>query len=656
MISKVDVETFLRTSGFRILAYLLNMYIQKRGCSVTLLNHILQFCKSFKTFELKNLAFSSLIFNFELYYTCEIQLQKALISAIRCFFFEEGEKVSQSEQKHRVFYLFYTLSTFYSIEHALSFFFEDRVNEEKNPSNENSSMNINFIPSLASFHYPEVSQSRSPTLSRNNTVEIEENKQLNNLSDLIEIRQEIFKIIHKIISDTQDPQLFKEHINMLFQNIAKRTIGPSLIDLLNLLSNLLLQEGYLREKKSKDEHINIFKESLGDHSSPDSKKGSFRSPKRMKTDIPVTIQLDAIEEKNKNSKKKTNKQQGSATKTARVYSDYVSIVQEKNKLHEKLKMMDMCKLLISLLKNFKEENQKLISTKKILDPDNYSEKEEIDEFLKLILHLLFNFLIAETENEKPSIKEEDPLLSSEMLREPQQVSPEAQNRESKGKFLVDRIKVLDSLNVLLPEKFGIKCTNKILDAIGYSLKHNLNFESHLIMILFKRTFKWSPDLLVSFWSKAIDFTNKFEEKWLKTVTELPNFLIYLSTFYGKISKLDSSLHEAKLLTEVFLNKLLYFLFYQPSPLKYIQLFVLISEEQMSKNLEIVITLVTCLIEKFRLEFEAIISQWRSDKVPMCFDRKVNQMLLNLIYFLNFVESLTSISCNTINNKENLELF
>ena len=182
-------------------------YIQKRGCSVSLFEHIHAFCLSFKLPELRNISFSNLIFNFELYYTCEPALQKKLLSAITNFFETELDEVSLAEQKHRVFYLFYCLSTFYPIDHALKLFFEDQTQSpnkyiEENKSSENLSSN-SFIPSLASFNFMDVTlrnNSSNKSLSRRNTAELEENvtaKYLNNLKNLIEIRESIIKLIQR---------------------------------------------------------------------------------------------------------------------------------------------------------------------------------------------------------------------------------------------------------------------------------------------------------------------------------------------------------------------------------------------------------------------------------------------------------------------------
>lgn len=642
MSQKKEVETLLRTYGFKIMAYLLNLYIQKRGCSLSLFDSILSYCQSFNSPELQTLSFSSLIFNFELFYTCETELQKKLISSISTFFLTKRD-VSIVEQKHRIFYLFYSLSTFYPIDHALRFFSDDEIFSRNLDESKNMDTNSSFIPSLASFNnYMDANGRNAPRLfSRGNTVEVEEivmARHLNNLRDLIEIREEIIKLIQRLILMTEDPQIFKDHINVLFQNIAKRNIGPTLIDFLLILKKLLLKRNKLDEA-----NINSQINTPTSSNSPQKLKKSYRSTNRIKVENAHNSKAD-MEENKQNPLKK----QKSILKNSRGFS--AALNRDKNFFLSSIKLMDTCKLLVTILRNLQDQKLDFPSIKQILEPENYNPDEEIDEFLTLILHLLFNFLIEEIIIEKKNPPQEEDLKSAPLFKTISKNERKSTNfRNSKClRSELTPLNILESLDSLLPDSFGPKTLHKLFDVIRCSLINDIDIEGYIIMLLFKRFLNFSEILLSELLKEILNLTSKYEELWLKRLMKLPNFMSFLSVLYQKLINIKSitrhnQSEENLLLLESFLNRFLFFVFYQDNAIKCLKLFILNSAKQASQNLEFTLGLVIALMDKFLNESNGLISQWKIDKDQIFFDGSVNKMLLNLICFLNFIDNLSFLS-------------
>jgi len=676
-VHKKEVEAFLKICGFKILSYLLNIYIQKRGCSHLLFDEILSFTLSFSSYELKNLAFSSLIFNFELYYICEASLQKKLVKSIARFFFTEGREVSIIEQKHRIFYLFYILSTFYPLDHALNFLIEDfsSPNHQNDPnmkSSDNLSSN-SFIPSLASFNYMEYTN-RNPSLmnlSRKNTVNFLDVEDLShfklnvaNFNDLLEIRCSILKLLQRLIIYTEDPQIFKDHIQVLFQNIAKRNLGPTLKDFLLMLEKLLLKENKLedfsKEGSNKNSQLNTPK------GSPNKKKSSMKTFARGKTEEVPSFKLDSFDDVEEKAHNPIYNKQKSTFKSSRVLSQGLPLkFRDRDFLLKSIKLLDTCKLLVTILRNLKDQNNEFLCVKKVLEPEKYNHFEELDDFLTLVLNLLFNFLMEESVNEKDE-NEENMEISTIIHKSNQKDiknlrktytfnnnhensnNNNHQNRISKGRSSLNSNKILESLDVLIPEKIGPKTLKLFFDTIKYSMVSGLNFESILIMILLKRITKFSENLLGEFLKGFLNMASQNEEIWFRKLKDLPNFMIFLNIFYNNMliiqPNYNSKTEENILYLESFINRYLFYLFYQENALKYLKIFILTSTKNVTKGLEISLNLVIVMMDKFLNESSAMISQWRNQKDAIFFDGKINQMLLNFIYFLNFIESLSYL-CN-----------
>ena len=646
----------MRICGFKILSYLLNIYIQKRGCSSQLFEHIESLCLSFFTVELKNLAFSSLVFNFELYYTCDANLQKKIVKSISRFFFAEGREVSPCEQKHRVFYLFYILSTFYPLDHALNYMMEDYGSSPNHlnvtildpiKSNDNLSTNSNnFIPSLASFNYMDISNRNNSikNLSRRNTEGDGETgahfrMNLANFRDLIEIRALIMKLIRRLITFTDDMQIFKDHIQVLFQNIAKRTLGPTLKDYLVMLEKLLLKENKLEEAGSYNTSRSHIETPKGN--TPQRKK------KRGKTENLSSFQLDSLDETEDKPYNPVNKQKSSTFRSSRVVSvGFAAKFRDRDQLLKSIKLLDTCKLLVTILRDLRDQKDEFLSITKILEPEKYSHVEEMDDFLTLVLNLLLNFLMEESINEKDENYNME--LSSMHLANPpknRQTYGNTNNRFSRSRTPMNTTKILDSLDTLIPEKIGPKTLRLFLETIRYSLLSGIGFEPVLITILLKRVHRFSETLLGEFWKGVLNLTSQNEDIWLKKLNELPNFMVFLNVFYNNMlivrPHYNERTEENVLYLESFLNRFLYYLFYQDNALKQIKTFVLASAKNVQKCLELSINLATVMMDKFLMESESLIGQWRNQKETVfLFEPKSNQMLLNFIQFLGFVESLS----------------
>ena len=455
-----------------------------------------------------------------------------------------------------------------------------------------------------------------------------------------------------MILKTEDTQVFKDHITVLFQNIAKRNIGPTLKDFLIMLKKLLLKENNLDRLASPNNYSAQYsnKESQKNTplNTPKKFKASMRSYNRLKTDVFPSLKLDSLEDENPN----INKQK--SIKSSRVYSQGIpSQFREKGFLAKSIKLMDTCKLLVNILKNLKDQKDEFLCIKQVLDPEGYDHKAEIDDFITLILHLLFNFLIEEAINER------NPIEIPEETKESQMTSSKniSKNRFSLRSSLTT-IRVIESLDNLLPDSLGPKTMDKLLDTIRYSIISNLNFESYLIMICFKRVIKMSEKLLLDFLKAIINLTSQYEQVWLKRLRDLPNFMAYLSVLYNKLRYRAPSVYNEQnlLLLESFINRFLFFLFYQENALKYMKLFILNSPREVLKGLEISLNLIIALMDKFLNESNSLIFQWKKSKDEILFEPEINQMIINMIHFLNFIESLSYLSSPAyLNNAEILQI-
>ena len=632
------------------------------------------FSQNFSSPELKFLCFSSLILNFELYFTCEATLQKRIISEILIFLQQESlqkpEKTLFFDKKSTIFYLFYCLSNYYPIDPL-----ENEEILKKNAKN----IDIVSCNSLENHN------------SRKNTGEFEDN-----IKELIVIRGSIIEIIEVLMRKTEAKSIFKENFDVLIENIAgKQAKGSTIKEFLFLLKRLLLNEGkpvelikkvpsklkkngtyelindktsmsfgripVLKEKRSTFSNFNDKIILFNDFTFPNNSKENLLiipKEKLKKKGSQSPKHLKKSEEFKENSKKSLHSNEipqkpsisiekfdlpleksnitiikPSLSKIGSEFNSNMNInVDNVEKIEKGIKNIDICKILCNILASLE------------LFKENY---ENYDDFLSLILHLLFHFIIEDSfqdkekiieNNDKSSINQEKSLILEKNGEKHNSSDKSQKNRFSRPRIKINSKKLLKSLDHLLPDCLYEKSLTKLIDFLKYSVIYSLDFETILLPILWKRALKFEKkSLFLKFIRNFLTVQKKNEDVWFCKIREIPNFLSFMAFFLYELLKGNDT--EALILFESFLNQLIFSMFYEENGMKSIKFFILCSKTQVSRSLEIVLNLAKIILDKFVNEHKDSLIQWKTQETYN-FEPKINKMLKNLIDLTNLLEELS----------------
>lgn len=512
----------------------------------------------FQAPDLKSQAFSNLIFNFELYYTCEKSLQMKLLTTIEDFLLKNDDLSSISPQQS-LFYLFYSLNEFYPLEYHIKIL-----------ENHQDSQSI-----------------------------------LQSLNDLLEIRREIFKLIEKFVQFYEDSSLLIDFLNLVFQNLLSNrdNIAFSSFELLQIVKKFILK------KKDKSNKKLLFKLNLPE--SPIAKPANVFSMRKI--------------DKSPQNLLKTNK-------SDREMLDFDKSSKSKTKSINYLLFNEiLLQILIFLLD--KEKRSEFFRIRNLILQKS-SENDDFDEFLSLLLHLLFNFLIKDDKKGPQKSYSHFP-VSNPSISLNMEKSSEGKSHK-KPKIQLNSIKILETLDTLLPEILPPKSFRRLLSILAFSFEQNMNYESLLLPIIWKRSdFSIFPIFMTKFHS--IQKTN--DEAFFRILVEIPNFMVFLSSFKDKIIGISKD-SDSGIGFETFLNKFLFFLFFQENGLKFLKLFIFNARNQLFIAIEQVLNVACIIIDEFFIENQEFIDKTRQNpENSLIFPEKTQKMLKNMVYFSYLISNL-----------------
>lgn len=445
---------------------------------------------------------------------------------------------------------------------------------------------------------------------------IEKNSLKTFLSDLMEVRTAIMKLLETLILSTQDHNLYNEHLHLLIQNLTeKESKGASIKEFLMLFKTLL------KKRKSSLEKKPMAKET----SQNPIEKVEISSLKEKQIIAPnLTKIYDSIIPKNSHS-----------LQNVKGTSHLIPISVDFNEKFKKcVKNIEVCKTLISLMLSMDKESY-FFKLKKLLGVKDM--QKELDNLIALIVNLLFYHLFEEKYiYQENQVKINKKMETYSYLEKPSEEKTLKQKENSEEKTQITLFIIIETLDGLLPEVLGEKTLAKLIDFLRYTLqdKINLNFEQFLIPIIFKRALKLTPALNSMLWKELTSIKWNLELQMNK-LHNIPNLMCFLSDFTQKMLEFDTST-----LFKGFLSNYLLSLLQKDSGFKYIRDFMVFSKANIQKNIETVLNQTILLINTLLNDPKAF-TQWIPQE-GFLLEQKVLCSLRNIVFLLYFIEIIGSI--------------
>ena len=310
---------------------------------------------------------------------------------------------------------------------------------------------------------------------------------------------------------------------------------------------------------------------------------------------------------------------------------------------------------------------------------NFDEFAEKDDFISIIVHVLFNFLIedfcetgrflirknrgeispkSEKSKEKSTEKTNEKKIekseksektwekseeNSKEKREKTWEKREKFNEKSKekseriskkrGKPKINTRKILATLDFLFPSVLYDKTFAKLLKILEFSFFYQLKFEVFIVKILWKRSINLKNEVFLIEFLKILMYFQRKDDVFLQRILkEIPDFLYILRNLSEKIQKKRVFSEKCLIIFDGFLGVLLYSEFYQENGFKTIKFTILSSEISMGKTLMLSMNLAIIIVEKMS-------SELRVSKNALDFLSKNSQIMRNIVFFCFFLEDL-----------------